>query len=121
MTEAILEWDAGAEAEVRAGIEGSDGQWLVITGERGEIELRDAPYTSWKDDETELWVSDGTGTERRAGPAADAYRLMVEEVSSVLRADPAGCCARRVARDRRRARRDRRVRRRASPCGPRSR
>jgi hypothetical protein len=56
--------DGGAEAEVHAGISVDAGQWLVVRGDRGEIELRDAPYTSWKDDDTELWVSDGTGTER---------------------------------------------------------
>jgi predicted dehydrogenase len=87
-TEAILSWTSGAEAEVQAGISGTAGQWLVITGERGEIELRDAPYTSWTDDDTELWVSDGNGTERIAVPASDAYRVMVEEVSSVLRGGP---------------------------------
>jgi xylose dehydrogenase (NAD/NADP) len=87
-TEAILTWGSGAEAEVQAGISGSQGQWLVITGERGEVELRDAPYTSWTDDATELWVSDGTDTERMPVAAADAYRLMVEEVSSVLRGGP---------------------------------
>ena len=87
-TRAILRWDGGAEAEVRAGISAGEGQWLVITGERGEIELRDAPYTSWKDDDTELWVSDGRGTERVPVPATDAYRIMVEEVSSVLRGGP---------------------------------
>ena len=53
-----------------------------------EIELRDAPYTSWRDDVTELWVSDGRGTERVEVPATDAYRVMVEEVSSVLRGGP---------------------------------
>jgi xylose dehydrogenase (NAD/NADP) len=84
-TEAILEWPSGAQAEVRAGIEGSEGQWLVLTGERGEIELRDAPYTSWKDDASELWVSNGTGTERVQVAATDPYQLMVEEMSSVLR------------------------------------
>jgi predicted dehydrogenase len=83
-TEAILEWAGGAEAEVRAGIEGSTGQWLVITGERGELELRDEPYTSWVDDVTELTVSDGRGTDRIPVPAVNAYQLMVEEVSSVL-------------------------------------
>jgi xylose dehydrogenase (NAD/NADP) len=92
VTDAILDWDAGAEdgaqAEVRAGIEGSVGQWLVITGDRGEIELRDAPYSSWKDQATELWVSDGRDTERLPVPAADAYRLMVEEMSSVLEGGP---------------------------------
>jgi predicted dehydrogenase len=87
-TEAILTWASGAEAEVQAGISGAAGQWLVITGERGEIELRDAPYTSWTDDDTELWVSDGNGTERTPVPATDAYRVMVEEMSSVLRAGP---------------------------------
>jgi predicted dehydrogenase len=92
-TRAILTWDAqgrdgGAEAEVHAGISVDAGQWLVVRGDRGEIELRDAPYTSWKDDDTELWVSDGTGTERLPVPAADPYRLMVEEVSSVLQGGP---------------------------------
>ncbi|GAC1440518.1 MAG: Gfo/Idh/MocA family oxidoreductase [Mycobacteriales bacterium] len=88
VTEAILDWASGAQAEVRAGIAGSDGQWLVLTGERGEIEVRDAPYSSWKDDATELWVSDGAGTERVAVPATDAYRVMVEEMSSVLSGGP---------------------------------
>ncbi|MDT7536866.1 MAG: hypothetical protein QOI82_451 [Actinomycetota bacterium] len=87
-TDAILEWDDGGEAEARAGIEGTVGQWLVITGERGEIELRDAPYTSWTDDDTELWVSDGTDTERVPVPAANAYQRMVEEFSSVLTGGP---------------------------------
>ena len=85
---AILTWASGAEAEVRAGMTGGEGQWLVITGERGEIELRDAPYTSWKDDATQLWVSDGTDTERVDVAPTDAYRVMVEEVSSVLRGGP---------------------------------
>jgi predicted dehydrogenase len=87
-TRAILRWADGAEAEVHAGISTPDGQWLVVTGETGELELRDAPYTSWKDDDTELWISDGTGTERVPVPATDPYRLMVEEVSSVLRGGP---------------------------------
>ncbi|MDQ3502959.1 MAG: Gfo/Idh/MocA family oxidoreductase [Actinomycetota bacterium] len=84
-TRAILRWESGVEAEVHAGISGGQSQWLVITGDRGELELRDAPYTSWKDDATELWVSDGAGTERLAVAATDAYRLMVQEMSSVLR------------------------------------
>jgi xylose dehydrogenase (NAD/NADP) len=83
-TRAILSWD-GAEAEVHAGIGVDAGQWLVVRGDRGEIELRDAPYTSWRDDPTELWFSDGTGTERLPVPPADPYVLMVEEVSSVVR------------------------------------
>ena len=83
----VLDWE-GATAEVRAGISVDAGQWLVVTGDRGEVELRDAPYTSWKDDATELWVSDGTGTERVPVPATDAYRVMVEETSSVIAGGP---------------------------------
>ncbi len=92
-TRAILSWSAtehhpGADAEVHAGISLDGGQWLVVRGDGGEIELRDAPYTSWTGDDTELWVSHGSGTERLPVPAVDAYRLMVQEVSSVLRDGP---------------------------------
>jgi xylose dehydrogenase (NAD/NADP) len=86
-TEAVLDWD-GATAEIRAGIDEALGQWLIITGRDGEIELRDAPFTSWKDDATELWVSDGTGTERVPVAACDPYQVMVEEMSSVLTGGP---------------------------------
>jgi xylose dehydrogenase (NAD/NADP) len=94
-TEAVLSWE-GVDAQVRAGMGGdrtpAAGQWLVVTGERGEVELRSAPFTSWKDDATELWVTPtrplGTGTERVPVPATDAYRVMVEEMSSVLRGGP---------------------------------
>ena len=87
-TQAVLTWDGGAEAEVRAAISRDLGQWLVVRGERGEVELRDAPYTAWTGDDTELWVSDGSGTERVPVPAEDAYRVMVEEVSSAVRGGP---------------------------------
>ena len=83
VTEAVLTFDDG-DAEIRAGISEPPTQWLVITGEGGEIELRDAPFTSWANDETELLVSDGSGTERSRFPGVDAYRVMVEEVSSVI-------------------------------------
>ena len=86
-TEAVLEWD-GATAEIRAGIDEGLGQWLVITGADGELELRDAPYSSWKDDATELWVSDGRTTERVPVAATDAYQVMVEEMSSVISGGP---------------------------------
>ena len=84
VTEAVLDFDGGT-AEVRAGISEPPHQWLVITGEHGEIELRDAPYTSWRDDETLLLLSDGRSTHRETFPAVDPYRLMVEEVSGALR------------------------------------
>ncbi len=87
-TEAVLDWSTGATAEVRAGIDEGLGQWLVITGSDGEIELRDEPFTSWKDDVTTLLVSDGSGTDRVPVAPVDAYQVMVEEVSSVLRGGP---------------------------------
>jgi D-xylose 1-dehydrogenase (NADP+, D-xylono-1,5-lactone-forming) len=82
-TEAVLSFAAG-DAEIRAGISEPPRQWLVISGDRGEIELPASSYTSWKDDETVLLVSDGAGTRRLPVPAVDAYQLMVEEVSSVV-------------------------------------
>ncbi|HEU5034732.1 MAG TPA: Gfo/Idh/MocA family oxidoreductase [Mycobacteriales bacterium] len=83
VTEAVLSFDAG-EAQIRAGISEPPRQWLVISGDDGELELRDAAYTSWVEDETLLLVSDGSTTERRAFPPTDPYRVMVEEMSSVM-------------------------------------
>jgi predicted dehydrogenase len=83
----VLDWSSGASAEVRASVDDREGQWLVISGERGELELRDSPYASWRAP-TELWVSDGRGTERVPVPAVDAYQVMVEEISSVLSGGP---------------------------------
>jgi xylose dehydrogenase (NAD/NADP) len=84
VTEAVLSFDAG-DAQIRAGINEDAKQWLVITGDAGEIELRDGAYTSWVTDETTLLVSDGRSTERWRIPAEDAYRVMVEEMSAVIR------------------------------------
>ncbi len=85
--EVLLDWD-GAQAEVRCGIRGREAQWLVASGPGGQVELPGAAFTSWTGDATRLEVSDGTGTERVDVPAVDAYRVMVEEVSSVLRGGP---------------------------------
>jgi predicted dehydrogenase len=82
-TEAVLSFDAG-DAEIRAGISEPPRQWLVVTGDAGEIELPGPAYTAWVDDETVLLVSDGTRTRRVPVPAVDAYRVMVEEVSAVV-------------------------------------
>lgn len=87
VTQAVLSFDGG-EAEIRAGISEPAKQWLVISGERGELEFRDFPYTSWRDDPTLLLVSDGRGTERIELPATDAYRVMVEEVSAAIEGRP---------------------------------
>ena len=85
--EAVLSWP-GVDAEVSCSIGSGERQWLVVTGSGGEIELPGQPFTAWRTDDTELWVSDGSGTERVPVPAVDAYRVMVEEVSSVLSGGP---------------------------------
>lgn len=83
-TDAVLSF-AGGEAEIHVGISEPPRQWLVISGDDGEIELPGAPYTSWVDDATVLSVSGGTSGVRRIDvPPVDAYRLMVEDVSSVI-------------------------------------
>jgi D-xylose 1-dehydrogenase (NADP+, D-xylono-1,5-lactone-forming) len=85
-TRAVLSWDDGPDAEVHVAIDRAAGQRLVVTGEAGEVELRGEPFTEMG--ASELWVSDGVGTERVPVPAVDAYRLMVEEVSAALRGEP---------------------------------
>lgn len=84
--EAIIDFDDG-EAEVLAGMAEPEHQTLVITGERGEVELRNAPFTAWRAEATELWLSTGRETRRLPMPAADAYALMVTDVSRLIRGD----------------------------------
>jgi predicted dehydrogenase len=72
-----IAFDGGA-ADVRASIAEEPRQWLVVVGARGELELRGHPFTAWDGEETELAVSRGT---ERIAPA-NAYRLMVENVSA---------------------------------------
>ena len=86
-TRAVLSWEGGPDAEVHCGISGGTGQWLVVTGADGEVELRGEAFTARRDP-VELWVSDGQGTERVPVPPVDAYRIMVEELSSVLAGGP---------------------------------
>ncbi len=91
-TRLSMRWSApgvgDAEAEIHVGITADESQWLVISGDGGTIEMRDAPYTSWKDDDTELVITGRTVTERISVPAVDPYRVMVEEFSSVVRGGP---------------------------------
>ncbi|BEP15443.1 Gfo/Idh/MocA family oxidoreductase [Acidothermaceae bacterium B102] len=84
-TDAVLSYDGG-DAEIHVSIAETGRQLLVITGDDGEIELRDLSFTAHTSDDTELWVSrGGTGTERMPVAAVDAYRLMLEEFSEVIR------------------------------------
>jgi predicted dehydrogenase len=81
-TTAALTWE-GASAQVRAGIDNGEGQWLAVTAADGEVELRDAPYSSWKQPSTVV-LTDKAGCRELEVPAVDAYEVMVAEVSSYL-------------------------------------
>jgi predicted dehydrogenase len=75
-----IEFDGGT-ADVRASIAEDARQWLVVVGDRGDMELRPHPFTAWEGEETELWVSTG---DSEVVPPANAYRLMVENVSAAI-------------------------------------
>jgi predicted dehydrogenase len=74
----------GGDADLRASIAEEERQWLVVVGERGEFELRGSAFTAWEGQDTELWFSSPHGAEPEPVPAANAYRLMVENVSAVV-------------------------------------
>ena len=73
----------GGTADLRASIAEPARQWLVIAGERGELDLREPPFTAWDGQETELWFTSPAGSEPERIPGANAYALMVENVSAV--------------------------------------
>jgi predicted dehydrogenase len=84
VTDAVLSYDGG-DAEVHVSISEPGRQTLIITGDDGEIELRELAFTV-DARPSDLWVSrGGKGTERIPVAGADAYQLMVEEFSSVIR------------------------------------
>jgi D-xylose 1-dehydrogenase (NADP+, D-xylono-1,5-lactone-forming) len=84
-TDTVLSYDGG-DAEVHVSISEQERQILVITGDNGEIELRERAFTAGLGENLELWVSrGGKGTERVPVAGADPYRLMVEEISEVIR------------------------------------
>ena len=84
-TDAVLSYDGG-DAEIHVSIAETGRQSLIITGDDGELELRNLSFTAHTSDDTELWVSrGGTGTERIPVGAVDPYRLMLEEFSEVIR------------------------------------
>jgi predicted dehydrogenase len=74
----------GGDADLRASIAEEPRQWLVLTGERGDLELRPEPFTAWEGAETEIVFTSAPGVETDPMPAANAYRLMVEETSAVI-------------------------------------
>jgi D-xylose 1-dehydrogenase (NADP+, D-xylono-1,5-lactone-forming) len=97
-TDAVLSY-VDADAEVSCGFDGPAGQWLVIRGDAGEIEL---PHTFMlRHQPGELLVSDGSDTRRLPYAPCDPYALMFEAVSARIRGEdafvvPLGdslCCA----------------------------
>ncbi|HVF04146.1 MAG TPA: Gfo/Idh/MocA family oxidoreductase [Frankiaceae bacterium] len=81
--ELTVTFDTGT-ADVRASVAEEGRQWLVVAGDRGELDLRGAAFTAWDGQETELWFTSPAGSEPERVPPANAYALMVENVSSVV-------------------------------------
>jgi xylose dehydrogenase (NAD/NADP) len=82
-TALTVTFDSG-DADLRASIAEEPRQWLVVTGEAGEIEVRPEPFTAWEGVETEVVLTSAAGVDADPMPAANAYRLMVEETSAVI-------------------------------------
>ena len=78
----------GGTADLRASMAEEPRQWLVVAGERGELDLRDAAFTAWEGQDSELWFTSPAGSEPERVPAANAYALMVENVSAVAEGRP---------------------------------
>ena len=86
-TDAVLSFDAG-DAQVHVSIAETARQALIITGDDGELELRGKAFGAGLSDPVELWLSvGGKGTERFSFDGVDAYRLMLEEFSAVIRGE----------------------------------
>ncbi len=88
VADALLTWPDGATAEAHAAIDEPDRQWLTITGTTGTLELPGSAYTTLGGDRSEVVVAAAAGSERIPIPPADAYQVMVEEMSSVLSGGP---------------------------------
>ena len=85
---AELVWADGGTAEVRAAMDEPAQQWLVVTGDGGELDVAGTPFTAQGGEVTQLEVTSANGTLRQQVQPADAYQVMVEEMSSVLQGGP---------------------------------
>ena len=81
--ELTVTFDTGT-ADVRVSVAEEPRQWLVVAGDRGELDLRGSAFTAWDGQETELWFTSPAGSEPERVPPANAYALMVENVSSAV-------------------------------------
>lgn len=79
-TTATLVWGGGSTASIEASFIQPERQRLSITGTEGVIDLDGQAYTSWREPST-LRIGDRV----EAFAPVDAYRLMVEQVSSAIR------------------------------------
>ncbi|MDQ1711281.1 MAG: hypothetical protein QOE45_731 [Frankiaceae bacterium] len=86
-TELTVSFDGG-EAELRCSIDEPAGQSFVIEGERGGLEVRGEPFTAWEGVDTEIWFNSVAGRHPERVPAANAYRLMVEQTSAAIEGGP---------------------------------
>lgn len=72
-------------AEVGVSMQRGLGQWLVVTGERGELEMRPDPYAGVTGGE--LLHSDGKTTHRLTFGDLDRYLAMVDGVAAAIGGD----------------------------------
>lgn len=84
-TDAVLRAD-DARARVRGSFEAPEGQWLVVKGEAGTLDLPGPTYSAWTSDPTVLRVD---GRPLASWEPVDAYRLMVEAFSARVRGEDA--------------------------------
>jgi predicted dehydrogenase len=81
-TELTVTFDGG-DADLRCSIDEEPRQWLLIKGARGDFEFEQDAFTAWYATDTRLVFSSPAGREPEPVPAANAYTLMVENVSAV--------------------------------------
>ncbi len=88
-TEVLCEHRSGATSSLRAAFDADTGQWLVVTGAAGELQLPGDAFTGGG----EVWLSDGAGTERidvGSRPRGESgYAEMVAAVTAAVRGEPA--------------------------------
>ncbi|HEU0131759.1 MAG TPA: Gfo/Idh/MocA family oxidoreductase [Mycobacteriales bacterium] len=82
--ELAVTFDTG-DADLRCSVEEEPRQWLMIEGDRGAFDLRPEPFTAWEGADTDLWFAPAGGEPAPEHvPAANAYRLMVEQTSAAI-------------------------------------
>lgn len=79
-----LLFPSGTLAQIQCSFRSADHQSLDLTGSDGTIELS-RPFTSWRNDETALRLSQADQLEETIFPAADPYALMLRNFSDAVR------------------------------------